>query len=258
MLIVLATTRRPDQRHGQPARAHLVDVLRQSVARGPADPRREHLDADHQRPGQEQRPDQRIAELGAGLRVGGDAAGVVVGGAGDEPGAEAGGEAGCARLAFVRLVLRSSPLQLEASASSTTSTQWRTASGVPLCRCWMQPMLAETMVSRLERGRVAELAVAQRHRQLGMRAPSRCRPSRSTVRFVHRHARPSKPSARRARLDAAAQLLAVLQRARRMERQPRAGCASLASGLRQRRRRCRAAARRGRGSGRRCGCALSA
>jgi hypothetical protein len=98
MLIVLATTEQADQRQRQPTRTHLVDVRRQALARGPADPRRKHLDADHQRPGEEQRPDQRETELRAGLRVGGDAARVVVGGAGDEAGAEPGGEAGGAVL----------------------------------------------------------------------------------------------------------------------------------------------------------------
>ncbi len=33
------------------------------------------------------------------------------------------------------------------SASSSTSIQWRTGVAVPPCRCWMQPMLAETIVS---------------------------------------------------------------------------------------------------------------
>ena len=33
------------------------------------------------------------------------------------------------------------------SASSSTSTQWRTGRSLPVCRCWMQPMLPETMVS---------------------------------------------------------------------------------------------------------------
>jgi hypothetical protein len=77
------------QRDGQPARAHLVDVGREPVTRGPADARREHLDADHERRRQQQRPDEGEAELRAGLRVGGDAARVVVGGAGDEAGPEA-------------------------------------------------------------------------------------------------------------------------------------------------------------------------
>lgn len=34
-----------------------------------------------------------------------------------------------------------------ASASSSTSIQCRTGVAVPVCRCWMQPMLADTMVS---------------------------------------------------------------------------------------------------------------
>jgi hypothetical protein len=36
---------------------------------------------------------------------------------------------------------------LPASAASSTSTQWRTGVAVPLCKCVMQPMFAETMVS---------------------------------------------------------------------------------------------------------------
>ena len=48
-----------------------------------------------------------------------------------------------------------------ASASSSTSTQCRTGVAVPLCRCWMQPMLAETMACGLQRRQLAELAVAQ-------------------------------------------------------------------------------------------------
>ena len=51
------------------------------------------LDRDHQRPGQHHRPKQAEAELGAGLRIGRDAARIVVGGAGDEARAEALGEA---------------------------------------------------------------------------------------------------------------------------------------------------------------------
>jgi hypothetical protein len=47
-----------DQRHREPARTELADVGRQALARHPADARRQHLDADHQRRRQEQRPDQ--------------------------------------------------------------------------------------------------------------------------------------------------------------------------------------------------------
>ena len=53
-----------------------------------ADPRRHDLDAHHQRQGQEHAPQHREAELRARLRIGGDAARIVVGGTGDEAGAE--------------------------------------------------------------------------------------------------------------------------------------------------------------------------
>jgi hypothetical protein len=82
-----------DQRERQPPRAHLADVRGEAFAGDEADARRELLDAYHQRHRQEQRPDQREAELRAGLRIGGDAARIVVGRAGDEPRAETAGEA---------------------------------------------------------------------------------------------------------------------------------------------------------------------
>src|SRR4030095_3479811 len=47
-------------------------------------PRAHHLDADHQRIGENDGPAHLIAELRAGLRIGCNSAGVVVGGAGDE------------------------------------------------------------------------------------------------------------------------------------------------------------------------------
>ena len=55
-----------------------------------------------------------------------------------------------------------------ASASSSTSTQCRTGVAVPLCRCWMQPMLAETMACGLQRLQLRQLAVAQLVGQLGL------------------------------------------------------------------------------------------
>ena len=67
----------------------VADVARDAVAGDAADARADDLDADHQRRGQEHAPQHAEAELRAGLRVGGDAARVVVGRAGDEPGAEA-------------------------------------------------------------------------------------------------------------------------------------------------------------------------
>ena len=44
-----------------------------------------------------------------------------------------------------------------ASASSRTSIQCRTGVAVPLCRCWMQPMLAETIASGASSSRWASL-----------------------------------------------------------------------------------------------------
>ena len=48
-------------------------------------PRADLLDRRHQRAGEQHDPAHRVAELRAGLRIGGDAAGIVVGGAGDQP-----------------------------------------------------------------------------------------------------------------------------------------------------------------------------
>ena len=45
----------------------------------------------------------------------------------------------------------------QASASSSTSTQCFTGVVVPVCRCWMQPMLAETMVCASSGARLASL-----------------------------------------------------------------------------------------------------
>ena len=113
---------------------------------------------------------RREAELRAGLRVGGDAARVVVGGAGDEAGAEParevfpGGRAHCGAVA---------------RALSSTSIQCRTGVVVPLCRCGMQPMLAETIAwaRAPPGGRACGRAAAWPARAA---AANRCRPSRST------------------------------------------------------------------------------
>ena len=114
----------------------------------------------------------------------------------------------------------SSPLQPEASASSTTSTQCRTGTRLPLCRCGMQPTLAETMVSGSSASQMGELAVAQRHRPAPAAAPSRFRPSRSTgALFAARQH--SKPSAAAAVSTPPRTLLAVLQGAGRVEGEPR-------------------------------------
>ena len=87
----------------------------------------------------------------------------------------------------------------------------------------MQPMLAETIASGSIAAEVAELAVAQRHRQLGMEHRVRSRRAAAEVGFVHRHLDGEAERAQ-VRLDAAAQLLAMLQRAGRMERQRPSAC----------------------------------
>ena len=53
-----------------------------------ADPGADLLDRGHQRIGEHHRPADGVAELRADLGIGRDAAGIVVGGAGDQSGAE--------------------------------------------------------------------------------------------------------------------------------------------------------------------------
>src|SRR6185295_1565927 len=72
----------------QRSREMIADVRRQAVPGDAPDARADDLDADHQRRGEYHRPQQPVAELRAGLRVRGDAARIVVGGAGDEAGPE--------------------------------------------------------------------------------------------------------------------------------------------------------------------------
>ena len=76
------------QRDGQPARADFLDIGCKSLRRHPADTRRQHLDAYHQRRGQQQRPDQPEAKLRASLRVSGYSTRVIVRRARNQAGAE--------------------------------------------------------------------------------------------------------------------------------------------------------------------------
>jgi len=79
------------QRHHriqQPWRIQPLDVRRQTFAGHAAYARRHRLYADHQRPGQQQRPQQLETELRAALRVGCDTARIIGSGAGDQSGAE--------------------------------------------------------------------------------------------------------------------------------------------------------------------------
>ncbi len=71
-----------------PARKQTADVRGETFTRDAADARADNLDADHQRKGDQRRPQHVQPELRPGLRVGGDAAWIVVRGAGDQARAE--------------------------------------------------------------------------------------------------------------------------------------------------------------------------
>ena len=88
MLMVLASTSSAAAPFRHRARVVAAQVRGQAPAGGAADAGADRLDHDHERKGDEQRPAELEAEACAGLGVGGDAARVVVGGAGDEPGPE--------------------------------------------------------------------------------------------------------------------------------------------------------------------------
>ncbi len=60
----------------------------ESVPADPADPGADHLDADHQRVGEQDCPEHVEAELRTGLRVGRNPARIVIGRARDESRAE--------------------------------------------------------------------------------------------------------------------------------------------------------------------------
>ena len=75
-----------EQQHG---RDYGAEIGRQSPPGDRADTRAHDLDRDHERRGQKHRPAQRVTELGATLRIGRNATGIVVGGAGQKPGPHA-------------------------------------------------------------------------------------------------------------------------------------------------------------------------
>ena len=67
-------------------------IAGEAPAGNAANLRTDHLNCAHQRISEQERPGQGVAELGASLRIGGYAAGIVVRGAGDEAGAHDVGE----------------------------------------------------------------------------------------------------------------------------------------------------------------------
>ena len=73
-----------NQRQHQPARRQLHHIGGEALAGDPADLRAHQLDGDHERRGEKHRPEQAVTELRAGLRIGGDARRVVIGGAGHQ------------------------------------------------------------------------------------------------------------------------------------------------------------------------------
>ena len=88
MFSVLATTSMPTIDSTTQRGYGGLDVGRQSAAGDVADARADDLDRRHQRQREHDGPQHREAELRAGLRVGGDAARIVVGRAGDQAGSE--------------------------------------------------------------------------------------------------------------------------------------------------------------------------
>ena len=118
-----------------------------------------------------------------------------------------------------------------ASASSTSSTQCRTGVAVPLCRCWMQPTLADDDDLRLGARRDGRACGRAAGRHLGLQHRVGAGRAAAEVALVRRQAH-VEAELGEAGLDAAAHALAVLQRAGRVERDagaPRAPAASAPS-----------------------------
>jgi hypothetical protein len=86
--MVFATTSNATIAYRNRLREVAADVRRETVAGHAAHTGAHHLDADHQRIGENNGPAKLVAELSTGLRVCRDAARIVVGRAGDQPGTE--------------------------------------------------------------------------------------------------------------------------------------------------------------------------
>ena len=108
ILMVLAISSRPTSAVQDRPRENRFHVGRQSFAGDVAEARAHHLDADHQGIGEQHRPQHVVAELGAGLAVGRDAARIVIGSARDEARAQL-LDPGIVRNAFQRLTTPSPP-----------------------------------------------------------------------------------------------------------------------------------------------------
>ncbi len=84
--MMLATSSRPDDAARQPARIMAAQIAGDAEPGNAADARADLLDRRHQRIAEQQGPGEAVAELRADLGIGGDAARIVVGGAGDQAG----------------------------------------------------------------------------------------------------------------------------------------------------------------------------
>src|SRR5208282_925555 len=76
-----------DQVQERPREGHL-DIGGQPAAGNAAEARTDHLDCYHQRVGHHHGPQQTVAELRSGLRISGNAAGIIIGRAGNKTGPE--------------------------------------------------------------------------------------------------------------------------------------------------------------------------
>ncbi len=68
----------------QPARVVAIDIGSEPMPADAADSRADDLDRHHQGIREDHRPQHAVAELRPGLGIGGDPAGIVIGGAGDQ------------------------------------------------------------------------------------------------------------------------------------------------------------------------------
>ena len=84
ILMMFATSSSRHDRVQQPGRIVLCDVRGKAFAGHPTDARADQLNSHHEREGEERRPQNRIADACPDLRIGGDAARIVIGGAGDQ------------------------------------------------------------------------------------------------------------------------------------------------------------------------------
>ena len=118
-----------------------ADIAGNAAPGDAADPAGDFLDRGHQRKGQQHGPADAVAELRAGLAVGADAGGIVVGGAGDQAGAERLEETLKAkRFRTLRVELRFDRVCFVRHFQPLSDICGNTPSGVPFCDTNRQPL----------------------------------------------------------------------------------------------------------------------